>query len=721
MRPPERTEPASHEPPPWLAQGGAGSPANPAPAQNAALATVPAATRPESADDKQNKKRRRKKVADGHAAPNRGKKFIYAVLAGLLILGTLTARHWGRYLARNLKWMYTSIFTDASDLEVEGGDTALPPLDGSKETTKEAEGKTAATPQKPSTTVRLEEIKAHADVAAKFIWDDASTLFSLGFPEIEIFYVNTLSRRGIAVPKPNCVFLEKHFGVIMSDLHRVTSIQATPEEPSVVVVSVREPLEAASVLKASQIPVPTPEDFGNQQLYRFTSPSGKPCALLAVDDRNLVFGDPGIITLCLRRSGSALSPAATGLWPEFLRKAPGAFLWTVKMDEQLRQQVKTRIPEGKEPAAVDSFAVRYGMEPPVTQCFAIRSEAHSQEEFAETSTGVVQGMVALLHAQMSGARPQAGSPKTELVPVEVSRNAASAEVAGGADFVSMFLEGFYAPADADLNPLQLLTKARSLSHSFNLARGLGAPEAQRVRSVEEALAALQNGMTGVGKASAMEFQVQAMSQAEVQALRNYLTFADGYLACRPDLESIVETNRPLVEEARNRLNAETVLSLVPQPSKDKVVQLKDIGAYIRSSLGDIRRSRGAMSLFGLPDFTQDEMQGILKLIQQDSRGMLGWKPGELSFTQWRSKANPMATRDASMIVSIFNAAKAAGGETISSVKSVEEAIKLLSEGVRGTGQFSSTTFRCNTLNDAELKAAASLMVLEEGQLRLRGQ
>ena len=248
---------------------------------------------------------------------------------------------------------------------------------------------------------------------------------------------------------------------------------------------------------------------------------------------------------------------------------------------------------------------------------------------------------------------------------------------------------------------------------------MDAPESRRVRTVEEALEALQKGMSGSGRAAAMEFQVQEMDADEIRQIRKYLTFADGYLACRPDLESIAENVRVLAEEGRDRLNAETVLSLCPAPSSDRVVKIPDLASYIRKSLASLRATRGAMALFGMPQLLDEELHGVLRYITQLPNGRLGWKPGELAFNAWQAKSNPKAQRDAATLASIAGAAHAAGAKELSKVSSVQEAIELLTHGVKGDGQFKSTVFRCKDLTSNDIQAAAGLLVLEQGQLKLK--
>jgi hypothetical protein len=293
----------------------------------------------------------------------------------------------------------------------------------------------------------------------------------------------------------------------------------------------------------------------------------------------------------------------------------------------------------------------------------------------------------------------------------------------GDAFVSIFLQGFYQPAVADEGPLKALAQARTLAHAFNLARSMDAPESRRVRTVEEALTALQRGMNGTGRAAAMEFQIPEMDADELRMIRKYLTFADGYLACRPDLDSLPEDVRSLAEEGRNRLNAETVLSLCPPPvsDKDKAVKIPDLASYIRRSLTNLKTNRGAMALFGMPLLNEDELKGILRYITQQTNGKLGWKAGEVAYNSWQAKSNPKALRDASTLASIAGAAHAAGAQDLLKAASVNDAIQILAQGIKGSGQFTSTTFRCKDLSSSDLQNAANLLELDHGQLKLKNE
>lgn len=682
--------PAAAAPPSWI----------PSEAKNGGANAAPV---PPQFDEGVVKRRR-----DGHRKPSKFMSIMLGSFALLLIAGTVTARYWCKPLADFLTTVGQAIFSSEDPFE-----KPKPPAEVvTAQPYAENVGKEEAR-------VRVEDSKSHLDVAPRFVWPEATTLFSLGFPEIEIFYVNAAHRKGLPLPRPHCAFLEKHFGLQVEDLQRLTSIQQDPDVPSVVVFTTNKPIDPVQLLTNSNLSQQAPENVGAQEILHFTSKRGKPCGMVVIDDRNFVVGDSGLIAQGLKRNAASMAANLSGLWPEFLRKTPGAFLWTVKQDAELQQQLRATAGAENLPLdSVQSFAVRFAQAPAGCQCFAVRSEKASQEAFTTAANACLNSMLKMITSQVE-ARSTRGTIGADQPAIDVSRSVATAEMRRGDEFVNLFLESFYAPPATEISPLDLLTKARTLAHSFNLARGLGAAEAQSVRSVEDALTALQSGMSGTGKASGMEFQVQTMEPEEVRLLRNYLTFADGYLACRPNMDSVPDTARPLIEEARDRLNAETVLSLIPAPSSDRVIKLKDLGMYIRQNLTRIKTGRGAMALFGLPQLTDEELDGVLRYVHQDARGSLAWKPNEMSFTQWQAKSNPSALRDAATLVSIFNAAKAAGVDNFESIKSVEEAIGILTRGVKGSGQFATTVFRCDNLSDSEFKAAANLLTLEKGSLRLK--
>ena len=326
----------------------------------------------------------------------------------------------------------------------------------------------------------------------------------------------------------------------------------------------------------------------------------------------------------------------------------------------------------------------------------------------------------MMTSQIDAGGTQRSGPQEE-ASVDVSRTAATAQVRRGEEFVNIFLQGFYAPVAGDNGPLVSLAKARTIAHAFNLARGFDAPEARKVRTVEQAMEALQRGMSGTGRAASMEFQIQEMNADEMQRMRKFLTFADGYLACRPDLDSQPDHLRALTEEGRDRLNAETVLSLCIAPSAEKVVKIKDLAAFIRKSLADLRAAKGAMALFGMPQLTEEEVVGVLRYIRQKPNGQLGWKEGEISYNAWQAKANPKAVRDAATLARIAEAAQAAGANELKAVANVEKAIEILCQGVQGTGQFGTTLFKCQSLTPQELQAAAELLVLDNGALHLKSE
>lgn len=630
-----------------------------------------------------------------------------------LVLMTLasTAKYWGKNFSNRLESFYSTVFTN---------ETPAPFMLTS------ASSPESATPQASAANsdqiARVDSTKPHAEVAPKFIFEQATTLFSLGFPQIEIFYVNQAQQMGLPAPKRYCTYLEKHFGLKIGDLDRLTSIQANPETPDIVIITTRKRSNPSDWISAAEVREEEPETISTYQLMSYHTTNGSHCGLVALDERNFALGDPKLLKHCLtRKLDSSATANITALWPDFLRKQPGAFLWTVKQDSQLQAQLSAataRSPKQLDYGSVASFSVRFGGEPPHTECFAIRDVNASPEAFADASTSSLRSMVRIISEQIeSGGTRRAGRP--DIPNIDVARGAATTELARGEEFVSIFLQAFYAPPLTDEGPLKSLAQARTLAHAFNLAKDMSAPDTARVRTVEEALDALQRGLTGTGRNAAMEFQVQEMDANEIRQIRKYLTFADGYLACRPDLDAIPEISRPLAEEGRDRLNAETVLSLCPAPSGNKVVHIPDLAVHIRKTLAHLKATRGTMALFGMPQLLDEEIRGVLKYITQHPNGRLGWKNGELAFNAWQAKSNPKAVRDAATLASLAGAAQAAGARELARVRTVTEAIQLLAQGVKGQGQFSSTVFRCKDLSPTDMQAAAGLLVLDQGLLKLK--
>ena len=632
----------------------------------------------------------------------------------LALLGVAgNARHWGRGISQWLENTFSSVVVAESGAQPKKEGIAA--LDAPYIDPMLMENQRQELLSMP-----VDTSKSHADVAPRFIWDGATTIFSLGFPQIEIFFLNQAQKRGLPMPKRHCAYVEKHFGLKIEGLQRLTSIQVDADKPGLVVLTTQRDTNASDWISEANLQEEAPQTVGPFQVLQYQAPDGHASGVVAIDHRNFVVGDPALITACLlQKNDIKTSPLVNALWPEWLRKQPGAFLWTVKMDPTLQAELnKNNKISGQETIA--SFAVRFGGEPPTCECFAIRDASASQEAFANAATNSLRGMLRMMTTQIEAGGTQRSGPRED-VPVDVSRTAATAQVRRGEEFVNIFLQGFYAPVATDNSPLATLAQARTIAHAFNLARGFDAPEARKVRTVEQAMEALQRGMSGTGRAASMEFQIQEMNTDEMRRMRKYLTFADGYLACRPDLDSLPDHIRALTEEGRDRMNAETVLSLCAAPSTDKVVKIKDMTAFIRKSLADLRATKGAMALFGMPQLTEEEVAGVLRYICQQPNGQLGWKPGQLTYNAWQAKTNPKAERDAATLARIAGAAKAAGASELKAVASVEKIIEILCQGVKGTGQFGTTLFKCQSLSPKEMQAAAELLVLDDGALSLKSE
>ena len=686
------------EAPPWLPKEDQASPA---------ILNAPSKDEPLSGVSKRRvRKAHREKVTGNHLL--RAAK--YAFLAALLGAAG-SARYWGQGVSGWMESTFSSVGTPKSGSEPKKD---LPP-EGPEVNPHLIENQRQEVLSTP-----VDTSKPHVEVAPRFIWDGATTVFSLGFPQIEIFYLNQAQQRGLPMPKRHCAYVEKHFGLKIEGLQRLTSIQVDADKPGLVVMTTQRDANASDWISEANLQEENPQSVGPLQVLQYIAPDGHACGVVAIDQRNFVIGDPSLITACLlQKTDSKTSAHASALWPDFLRKQPGAFLWTVKVDAAMQAELnKSSKTNGLE--TISSFAVRFGGEPPTCEGFAIRDASASQEAFANAATSSLRGMLRMMTTQIEAGGTQRSGPREE-VPVDVSRTAATAQVRRGEEFVNIFLQGFYAPVASDTSPLATLAQARTIAHAFNLARGFDAPEARKVRTVEQAMEALQHGMSGTGRAAAMEFQIQEMNRDEMQRMRKYLTFADGYLACRPDLDSLPDHIRALTEEGRDRMNAETVLSLCAAPSSEKAVKIKDLTTFIRKSLADLRATKGAMALFGMPQLTEEEVAGVLRYIHQKPNGQLGWKQGEVSYNAWEAKANPKAERDAAALARIAGAAQAAGVDQLKAATSVEKAIEILCQGVQGTGQFGSTVFKCQSLTPQEMQAAAELLVLDNGALRLKSE
>jgi hypothetical protein len=294
-------------------------------------------------------------------------------------------------------------------------------------------------------------------------------------------------------------------------------------------------------------------------------------------------------------------------------------------------------------------------------------------------------------------------------------------MANGDQFVGLFLENFYAAPGPREDPIKPMLKARQAAHTFNLAVDHQVRDAQFVKTPEEALALLNQGMRS-RKVNNMEFHMPLKPQ-EIQTLKGYLTFSDGYLACRPVLENLAPASREIVREGRNRMYAETLVSLIPSPSTTKIIKLADPGAYIAAKFDELLFRKGPgvnggpPAVFGLPRLSKEELGGAIRYISQDARGQLILRPGELTLAQWNNKRQPVSQNEVDTILTIAGAASAAGADRIGTAKSVDEAIQILAEGVRGSGKYSSTEFRYKPLSPEAKQAAAALLTLEDGYLK----
>ncbi len=632
----------------------------------------------------------------------------------LMVAGALTARSWAKPLGSQMEAFFSAIFSNES-----AWDRNQRPLAN----VVEDNTRLIAQNREDVRNAAMDVTRPHAEVAPRFIWDQATTIFSLGFPQIEIFYLNEAQRRGLPLPKRHCAYLEKNFGLKIYDLERLTSIQSDPTKAGIVVITTQKRASASDWINEAQVHDEGADSLGPVQILRYRNAQGNLCGVVALDDRNFAIGDPTLLRTCLQKKLDLNHPNIAALWPDFLRKQLGAFLWTVKVDDQLSSQLAQPANSKNPPlnlGSVASFAVRFGGEPPACECFAVKDPKSSQEAFTDAANSSLENMTQMMTSQADPGKQNRINSRTR-PEIRVSRSAANMNVPRGEAFVNIFLQGFYQPTVADEGPLKALAQARTLAHAFNLARGMDAPEARRANTVEEALEALQQGMQGSGRAAAMEFQIPELDADELRMIRKYLTFSDGYLACRPDLDALPENYRALAEEGRNRLNAETVLSLCPSPQGEKVVKIPDLGAYLRRALTNLKSSRGPMALFGMPLLNDDELKGVLRYVAQQSNGKINWKPGEIAYNAWQAKSNPKAIRDASTLASIAGAAHAAGAKELLSASTVNDAIQILAQGIKGAGQFNSTTFRCQDLSSNDLQNAANLLELDHGLLKLKNE
>ena len=150
----------------------------------------------------------------------------YTFLAALLCAAG-TARYWGQGVSGWMESTFSSVGTPKSGSEPKKDHPPEGP---------EADPRLIENQRQELLNTPVDTSKPHVEVAPRFIWDGATTVFSLGFPQIEIFYLNQAQQRGLPMPKRHCAYVEKHFGIKIEVLQRHTSNQVDADifgiEPS---------------------------------------------------------------------------------------------------------------------------------------------------------------------------------------------------------------------------------------------------------------------------------------------------------------------------------------------------------------------------------------------------------------------------------------------------------------------------------------------------------
>jgi hypothetical protein len=253
---------------------------------------------------------------------------------------------------------------------------------------------------------------------------------------------------------------------------------------------------------------------------------------------------------------------------------------------------------------------------------------------------------------------------------------------------------------------------------FNGARATGSEPALKASTPREALELLNEGIRGSGRFSGTTFQISS-PESDLESLSSLLAIDSSVgLVYRPDMESLSGAALDLALKARNYRNAELLVTLWEQlkleatSTETPATAARRILAWANSPAGRQQRS-----MMGLPSLTADELKGAIKYLVIE-KGDLIWKPGEANYRMWIRIIHPDPRRDAERLASLFNRASAAGAIPASASRDLKAALSLITSGVNGRGDHAGTNFKLDSLTPNELSAAAALLVLEDGKMKL---
>jgi hypothetical protein len=570
-------------------------------------------------------------------------------------------------------------------------------------------GAPVASPEQPAVektdaaTPPAEDEKQHEAALRRILFPTATSLHSIKYPDAEIFYTNHALQRGLPFPTAQNSVGQRELEIPCPDPLRVSSVHAEPEMPGLVLLSLKS---AWDVKTAAQQSGKAPEEktWGGQTVQIYPKSDGQ---LIAVSNLgpNLVLVGPETLVQSALEKGQAVRTSEHSLLPKQLAGNLGSYLWTTTCDDSLLAEA------GETSAEIDlksiaSVVFRYcaGDATP-SQCLAIRRDGADQGKFNTAARHYLDNLVQNLEQKALAKAGGVGYDKM----VTTTTDEAQLPFQSGLEFVNLILETHFAPAKADLDGIAILQQARRVAHQLNLASAERVIELPKAKNIAEALALLDTGMLSRERNN---FEIQVSTTPEERTiLEDFLHFENGLWSCRMAENAYQRKDAAYLEEALNRLNADNVISLVRPPSSKKVVKIPNMAAYVRASLEEIvqksiqRRANACPKLFGMPLPNDKELEGMVKYLTQNEKGLIAMKPGEPTWGEWSIPKRSPEDREVETISALAKAAKLAGNKELAAVQDPAEMVKLLTTGVTGSGSFAGTEFRYAKPEAASVLAA----------------
>jgi len=549
---------------------------------------------------------------------------------------------------------------------------------------------------------------SHEEITRRILTERTQTLLYADLRQLIPCYNVMASQQGLPSQRELSESFRKSYGAIISPFEQLSLLQSDTQDEFLLILSAKTVLDVEKIIGQPLRATPKGQPV-KPQVFSLKAGSRSLNAAL-YDPFTLLLGSPRAIAKALQPNSGPQLREARCMFPETAHRNPGALIMVKRVN------LPPSPSEGDPATAFETVVTNLFLKSGPSTLTLVRNPDIREQTFVDAAAPALkQQAAALAPALGTDAKSLSDLPPGE---INLTINEASISLPGGATLISSSLEKMARSFVHAAPSMSTILQAQDAVMKFNGARATGSEPALKASTPREALELLNEGIRGSGRFSGTTFQISS-PESDLESLSSLLAIDSSVgLVYRPDMESLSGAALDLALKARNYRNAELLVTLWEQlkleatSTETPATAARRILAWANSPAGRQQRS-----MMGLPSLTADELKGAIKYLVIE-KGDLIWKPGEANYRMWIRIIHPDPRRDAERLASLFNRASAAGAIPASASRDLKAALSLITSGVNGRGDHAGTNFKLDSLTPNELSAAAALLVLEDGKMKL---